>query len=52
MFKNKEYIISIISIILILFILIMMITILFQDYSIETLSKYGSRGAEVTRNSN
>ena len=48
MFKYKKYI-SIISIILIVLTLSMTIAILFQDNAIETLSKYGSRGNEVTQ---
>ena len=48
MIKNKEYI-RILAIIIFLSTFIMMISVLFQDYSTETLSKYGSRGNEVTQ---
>ncbi len=48
MFKNKNYI-SILAIITILLTLTMVIATLFQENTIETLSKYGSRGSEVTQ---
>ncbi len=48
MFKNKNYV-SILAIIVILLTLIMVISMLFQENVIETLSKYGSRGSEVTQ---
>ena len=48
MIKNKGFI-RILAIIIFLTILIMTISVLFQDYSTETLSKYGSRGNEVTQ---
>ena len=46
MLKNKEYI-RIIAIAIFLITFIMVFSVFFQDYSIETLSKYGSRGDEV-----
>ena len=48
MIKNKEYI-RILAIIIFLITFIMTVSLLFQDYSAETLSKYGSRGNEVTQ---
>ena len=46
MLKNKEYV-RIGAIILFLIILIMIFAILFQEHTVEALSKYGSRGEEV-----
>ncbi len=48
MFENKDYV-SIVAIITIILTLTMVIAILFQESTIETLSKYGSRGNEVTQ---
>ncbi len=48
MFKNKNYV-SIIAIITIILTLTMVIISVFQENTVETLSKYGSRGSEVTQ---